>query len=150
VQRDARFAGDVSHELRSPLTTMVNVSEVLQRWRAESRPRRAQAAALLASEVQRFRTVPRAVLDSLSSFRSSSDDSRPAVIRAAPDRAASTNHQKVVRHRRRYQAPVQGTVVKERLRRKTSDDDRRCDGRRQRPASLDQVARRLGNCRTPR
>jgi two-component system sensor histidine kinase MtrB len=35
VRGDARFAGDVSHELRSPLTTLVNVSEVLQRWRAE-------------------------------------------------------------------------------------------------------------------
>ena len=55
VRRDARFAGDVSHELRSPLTTMVNASEVLQRRRAELPATARQAADLLAGEVQRFR-----------------------------------------------------------------------------------------------
>jgi signal transduction histidine kinase len=55
VRRDARFAGDVSHELRSPLTTMVNASEVLQRRRAELPSTARQAADLLAGEVQRFR-----------------------------------------------------------------------------------------------
>ncbi|MDP8971277.1 MAG: HAMP domain-containing histidine kinase [Actinomycetota bacterium] len=55
VRRDARFAGDVSHELRSPLTTMVNASEVLQRRRAELPSTARQAVDLLVSEVQRFR-----------------------------------------------------------------------------------------------
>jgi len=55
VRRDARFAGDVSHELRSPLTTMVNASEVLQRRRAELPATARTAADLLAKEVQRFR-----------------------------------------------------------------------------------------------
>jgi signal transduction histidine kinase len=55
VRRDARFAGDVSHELRSPLTTMVNASEVLQRRRDELPTTARQAADLLAGEVQRFR-----------------------------------------------------------------------------------------------
>lgn len=55
IRRDARFAGDVSHELRSPLTTMVNASEVLQRRRAELPATARKAADLLASEVQRFR-----------------------------------------------------------------------------------------------
>ena len=55
VRRDARFAGDVSHELRSPLTTMVNASEVLQRRRAELSATARKAADLLANEVQRFR-----------------------------------------------------------------------------------------------
>jgi two-component system sensor histidine kinase MtrB len=55
VRRDARFAGDVSHELRSPLTTMVNASEVLQRRRDELPATARQAADLLAGEVQRFR-----------------------------------------------------------------------------------------------
>ena len=55
VRRDARFAGDVSHELRSPLTTMVNASEVLQRRRAELPATARQAADLLTSEVHRFR-----------------------------------------------------------------------------------------------
>ena len=35
VARDARFAADVSHELRSPLTTMINAAAVLNRRRAE-------------------------------------------------------------------------------------------------------------------
>jgi two-component system sensor histidine kinase MtrB len=55
VRRDARFAGDVSHELRSPLTTMVNASEVLQRRRGELSTTARTAADLLANEVQRFR-----------------------------------------------------------------------------------------------
>lgn len=55
IRRDARFAGDVSHELRSPLTTMVNASEVLQRRRAELSATARKAADLLAYEVQRFR-----------------------------------------------------------------------------------------------
>ena len=34
VRLDARFAGDISHELRSPLTTMVNAIEVLRHRQA--------------------------------------------------------------------------------------------------------------------
>jgi len=66
VQRDARFAGDVSHELRSPLTTMLNAGEVLQRRRAELPPTARQAADLLTGEVQRFRHM---VLDLLEISR---------------------------------------------------------------------------------
>lgn len=55
VRRDARFAGDVSHELRSPLTTMVNASEVLHHRRAELPATARQAVDLLTCEVQRFR-----------------------------------------------------------------------------------------------
>ena len=40
VQRDARFASDVSHELRSPLTTMVNATELLSRGEPSCWPRR--------------------------------------------------------------------------------------------------------------
>jgi signal transduction histidine kinase len=53
VLRDARFASDVSHELRSPLTTMVNAAEVLQR-RADLHGSAAKALDLLTSEVDRF------------------------------------------------------------------------------------------------
>lgn len=53
VLRDARFASDVSHELRSPLTTMVNAAEVLKR-RAELHGPAAKALDLLTSEVDRF------------------------------------------------------------------------------------------------
>ncbi|GAA0248719.1 HAMP domain-containing sensor histidine kinase [Saccharothrix mutabilis subsp. mutabilis] len=54
VLRDARFAGDVSHELRSPLTTMVNATAVLARRRAEIPGPAGKAVDLLASEVDRF------------------------------------------------------------------------------------------------
>ncbi|PSL57389.1 signal transduction histidine kinase [Saccharothrix carnea] len=54
VLRDARFAGDVSHELRSPLTTMVNAAAVLRRRRAEIPGTAGRALDLLTSEVDRF------------------------------------------------------------------------------------------------
>lgn len=54
VRRDARFAGDVSHELRSPLTTMVNAAEILNRRRADLPATAATALDLLTSEVDRF------------------------------------------------------------------------------------------------
>nr|WP_148303382.1 HAMP domain-containing sensor histidine kinase [Saccharothrix espanaensis] len=54
VLKDARFAGDVSHELRSPLTTMVNAAAVLRRRRAEVPGTAGKALELLTSEVDRF------------------------------------------------------------------------------------------------
>jgi signal transduction histidine kinase len=54
VERDARFASDVSHELRSPLMTLAASAEVLQSNRAEM-PERAQIALdLMVSDVTRF------------------------------------------------------------------------------------------------
>lgn len=66
VQRDARFAGDVSHELRSPLTTMANAVEVLRHRRAEMPPTAVQAVDLLSDEVGRFQGM---VLDLLEISR---------------------------------------------------------------------------------
>jgi signal transduction histidine kinase len=54
VSRDARFAADVSHELRSPLTTMANAAAVLQRRRGELAGTAGRALDLLLSEVGRF------------------------------------------------------------------------------------------------
>ncbi|MBP2336745.1 signal transduction histidine kinase [Saccharothrix coeruleofusca] len=54
VLRDARFAGDVSHELRSPLTTMVNAVQVLRRRRADLPGAAGKALDLLTGEVDRF------------------------------------------------------------------------------------------------
>ncbi|GAA0948880.1 HAMP domain-containing sensor histidine kinase [Pseudonocardia zijingensis] len=54
VRQDARFAGDVSHELRSPLTTMANAAAVLRRRRGELAGTARQALDLLLSEVDRF------------------------------------------------------------------------------------------------
>ncbi|MGW4115487.1 sensor histidine kinase [Actinosynnema sp. NPDC004786] len=79
VLRDARFAGDVSHELRSPLTTMVNAAEVLRRRRAEIPGTAGRAVDLLTSEVDRF---ARTVVDLLEISRSDqrADDAEPEVI----------------------------------------------------------------------
>jgi two-component system sensor histidine kinase MtrB len=54
IQRDARFASDVSHELRSPLTTLRTAVEVMEHRRQELPERSAQALDLLSDEVDRF------------------------------------------------------------------------------------------------
>ncbi|ALL78316.1 MULTISPECIES: HAMP domain-containing sensor histidine kinase [unclassified Pseudonocardia] len=74
VQRDARFAADVSHELRSPLTTLVNAVAVLRRRRAELPPTAQQAVDLLDGDVQRFR---RMVVDLLEISRSDDLEREP-------------------------------------------------------------------------
>lgn len=57
VERDARFAGDVSHELRSPVTTLVNAAEVLGNRRSELSSAGQEALDLLRSELERFRQL---------------------------------------------------------------------------------------------
>ncbi len=55
IDRDARFVGDVSHELRSPLTTLVTSVEVLGARREELSPRGQQALTMVEGELGRFR-----------------------------------------------------------------------------------------------
>jgi signal transduction histidine kinase len=63
IERDARFASDVSHELRSPLMTLSASVEVMQARRDEL-PERAQAALdLLASDVVRFQGLVEDLLE---------------------------------------------------------------------------------------
>ena len=63
IERDARFASDVSHELRSPLTTLTASIGVLQGQREEM-PARAHAALdLLVADVNRFSTVVEDLLE---------------------------------------------------------------------------------------
>ena len=57
IDRDARFVGDVSHELRSPLTGVVTSVEVLAARRAELSPRADQALTLVQGELRRFRQM---------------------------------------------------------------------------------------------
>jgi two-component system, OmpR family, sensor histidine kinase MtrB len=54
IDRDARFASDVSHELRSPLTTLNASIEVLLNNRDELAERPRQALDLLSLDMQRF------------------------------------------------------------------------------------------------
>ncbi|MEP6561675.1 MAG: HAMP domain-containing sensor histidine kinase [Nakamurella sp.] len=70
VLRDARFAGDVSHELRSPLTTIANAVEVLVNRRDDLPATAGQAVDLLNGEVRRFQ---RMVLDLLEISRADQD-----------------------------------------------------------------------------
>lgn len=57
VSRDARFAGDVSHELRSPVTTMINAMAVLYRRRDDLPDNARQAVELLDTDLRRFRRM---------------------------------------------------------------------------------------------
>jgi two-component system, OmpR family, sensor histidine kinase MtrB len=57
IQRDTRFASNVSHELRSPLTTLSASITVLENHR-DDMPQRAQAALdLMVADVNRFRQL---------------------------------------------------------------------------------------------
>ncbi len=63
VERDARFASDVSHELRSPLMTLAASIEVMNS-RREEMPERAQAALdLLVGDVGRFQGLVEDLLE---------------------------------------------------------------------------------------
>jgi signal transduction histidine kinase len=57
IERDNRFVGDVSHELRSPLTSLVTSVEVLGARREELSPRSRQVLALVEGQLDRFRTT---------------------------------------------------------------------------------------------
>ncbi len=63
IDRDARFASDVSHELRSPLTTLRSAVELMQ-VRSESLDIRSRRALdLLAQEVDRFEGLVQDLLE---------------------------------------------------------------------------------------
>jgi len=63
IDRDARFASDVSHELRSPLMTLAASIEVLKK-RQDEMPERAQAALdLLVADVARFERLVNDLLE---------------------------------------------------------------------------------------
>jgi signal transduction histidine kinase len=57
IERDARFVGDVSHELRSPLTSLITSVEVMGARREELSPRGRQALTLVEGQLGRFRTT---------------------------------------------------------------------------------------------
>jgi signal transduction histidine kinase len=63
VERDARFASDVSHELRSPLMTLAASVEVLQARREEMSERSQSALDLLVGDVARFQNLVEDLLE---------------------------------------------------------------------------------------
>jgi two-component system sensor histidine kinase MtrB len=63
VERDARFASDVSHELRSPLMTLSASIEVMEARRDELSERSQAALDLLSSDVARFKGLVEDLLE---------------------------------------------------------------------------------------
>jgi signal transduction histidine kinase len=66
IAREARFASDVSHELRSPLTTLVTAVSVLEGRCGELSPEGREALSLMSADVRR---LERTVLDLLEISR---------------------------------------------------------------------------------
>ncbi len=66
IERETRFASDVSHELRSPITALTAAVEVLDARRADLPERSQQALDVVVSQVRRFDTM---VLDLLELSR---------------------------------------------------------------------------------
>jgi signal transduction histidine kinase len=57
IERDRRFAADVSHELRSPLQTLAASASVLHRRKDQLDERTATAAGLVVDEIARFQSL---------------------------------------------------------------------------------------------
>jgi two-component system, OmpR family, sensor histidine kinase MtrB len=57
LERDARFASDVSHELRSPLTALAMSASVLQQHRGRLDPAAQQSLTMLSAEIQVFQSL---------------------------------------------------------------------------------------------
>ncbi|TYP90296.1 HAMP domain-containing sensor histidine kinase [Blastococcus xanthinilyticus] len=76
VRSDARFAADVSHELRSPLTTMLGALDLVEATAAPGDADQAEALGLLRSEVVRFE---RLVADLLEISRADAGSNDAAV-----------------------------------------------------------------------
>jgi two-component system sensor histidine kinase MtrB len=63
VERDARFASDVSHELRSPLTTLATTASVLQQHRGELSPAAQESLDLLSADLSIFQSLVEDLLE---------------------------------------------------------------------------------------
>jgi two-component system sensor histidine kinase MtrB len=63
IKRDARFASDVSHELRSPLTTIQAALDLLQGSEEGRSPEGRQALQLLSTEIARFSSMVQDLLE---------------------------------------------------------------------------------------
>jgi len=63
LERDARFASDVSHELRSPLTTLATTATVLQQHRANLSPAGQESLDLLVADLSIFQSLVEDLLE---------------------------------------------------------------------------------------
>jgi two-component system sensor histidine kinase MtrB len=92
VERDTRFASDVSHELRSPVMTIANATSVLARRRDELSAAGQEALELLQAEVMRFSSLVEDLLvvsrDGQVDALERQDVCVADLVRATADRAA--------------------------------------------------------------
>jgi signal transduction histidine kinase len=63
LERDARFASDVSHELRSPLTTLATTASVLTQHREELSPAGRESLDLLTADLAIFQSLVEDLLE---------------------------------------------------------------------------------------
>lgn len=63
LERDARFASDVSHELRSPLTTLATTAAVLQQHRSELSSAGQESLDLLVADLSIFQSLVEDLLE---------------------------------------------------------------------------------------
>jgi two-component system sensor histidine kinase MtrB len=89
IDRETRFTADVSHELRSPLTTLVTGVELLSARRDELPERSQRALDLVRGELDRFR---RTLDDLLELARLDAGDAADAGLRADTDVDAFLRH----------------------------------------------------------
>ena len=80
MERDARFASDVSHELRSPLTTLTTTVSILQQHREELSPVGRESLDLLAADLSIFQSL----VDDLLEIARSDAGSLAHVIETVP------------------------------------------------------------------
>lgn len=80
IERDARFASDVSHELRSPLTTLATTASVLQQHRHQLSPAGQESLDLLQADLSIFQ----ALVEDLLEMARSDAGATPLVMETVP------------------------------------------------------------------
>ena len=63
LEREARFSSDVSHELRSPITTLAAATELMQRRRDRLPPDMQELLGLLRADIERFSQLVQDLLE---------------------------------------------------------------------------------------
>jgi two-component system sensor histidine kinase MtrB len=81
IEREERFSSDVSHELRSPLTTLSATLDVLEAHEEELSPRSRAALMLLGADLRRFQRMVSDLLE-ISRTDTGSADVSPEVVQA--------------------------------------------------------------------
>jgi len=79
IERDARFTSDVSHELRSPLTTLAASLSVIEARRSELPERSQRALDLVSAEIRRFQRMVGELLE-ISRFDAGSADFEASTV----------------------------------------------------------------------